>query len=88
MKKMILALAAALTLGSVGATAADAQTRTRTVVTHRTVVRHHTVRHRTVVRRPVVRHRVVRHHVVRRAHHRVCKTVWRHHKRIRTCRTW
>jgi Ni/Co efflux regulator RcnB len=74
MKKMILALAAPLTLGSAAAgTALDAQTRTRTVVTHRTA----TVRHRTVVR----------HRVVRPQHHRVCRTVTRHHKRIRTCTT-
>lgn len=43
----------------------------------RTVVRttHTTVVHRTV-------------HVRGHRHHRVCKTVWRHHRRVRTCRTW
>jgi hypothetical protein len=31
-------------------------------------------------------HRTVHHRA--RAPHRTCKTVWRHHKRVRTCRTW
>jgi hypothetical protein len=28
------------------------------------------------------------HHYGWRNHHRNCRTVWRHHRRITTCRTW
>jgi hypothetical protein len=76
MKKLILTLAAALTLGgAVAAVPADAQT-------HRTVVRTtHTV---------VVHRRTQMNNDNRgvRSHRRTCRTVWRHHRRIRTCRTW
>lgn len=73
MKKMIVSLVAALTLGgAVSATSAVAQEHH-----DRTVVR---TTHTTVVRRAE--------HVRGHHRHRVCRTVWRHHKRIRTCRTW
>jgi hypothetical protein len=28
------------------------------------------------------------HHYGWRNHQRICRTVWRHHRRIRTCRVW
>ena len=81
MKKLILALAAALTIGGgLAATPADAQ-RDRTVVrTTRTVVVHRNQRwHRNYNRGR---------HYGWRNHRRTCTTTWRHHQRIRTCRSW
>jgi Ni/Co efflux regulator RcnB len=94
-KRLILTLAAALTLGGVAAAPAAAQT-------HRTVVRTTTTtaapqpRERTVVRtsRTIVRHRTMTMHRGWNSgghmgnHHRTCRTVWRNHRRIRTCRSW
>lgn len=82
MKKIILTLAAALTLGgAVAATPAAAQDRT-VVRTTRTVVMH---RHQDW-RRDGDRDR--RYHRGWRNHHRTCRVMWRHHQRIRTCRSW
>jgi RNase P protein component len=74
MQKMIMSLVAALTLGGAVAATADAQASGE----HhdRTIVR---TTHATVV------HRAAH---VRSRHHRTCRTVWRHHKRIRTCHSW
>jgi hypothetical protein len=92
MKLSGLAAAAAILVTSLGlATAADAQppVRVRTVV--RTTVAPQPVRERTVVRTTVVRRHGDwnrgRHHGWGN-HHRVCRTVWHHHRRIRTCRAW
>ena len=98
MKGLILTLAAALPLGAVAAAPAAAQPGQRTVVRTTTTTNAAPVRERTVVRtsRTVVRHRNMRwhrdwnrgRHMGWRNHHRVCRTVWRHHRRIRTCRSW
>ena len=94
MKLSGLAAAAAILVTSLGiAAAADAQPpmRERTVV--RTTTETRPMRDRTVVR-TVVRGDM-RHHGWTRGHHygwrnhqRTCRTVWRHHRRIRTCRVW
>jgi hypothetical protein len=79
MKKLILALAAALTLGGgIAATSADAQPRNRTVVrtTHTVVVNRHT------------NYNNRGNHYGWRNHNRNCRTIWRGHRRIRTCRSW
>jgi hypothetical protein len=85
MKKLILALAAALTIGGgLAATPADAQ-RNRTVVrTTRTVVVHRRVNYNRGWHRGYDRGR----HNGWRNHQRSCRTVWRGHARIRTCRSW
>src|SRR3954454_23757754 len=103
MKLSGLAAAAAILVTSLGlAAAADAQPpmRERTVV--RTTTEARPMRDRTVVR-TVVRgddmgrdRRWARrlygwergHHYGWRNHQRTCRTVWRHHRRIRTCRVW
>jgi hypothetical protein len=101
MKLSGLAAAAAILVTSLGlAAAADAQPpmRERTVV--RTTVDPRPMTDRTVVR-TVVRDGMDRrdmdrrhygwnrgHHYGWRNHHRNCRTVWRHHRRITTCRTW
>jgi Ni/Co efflux regulator RcnB len=80
MKKMILNLVAALTLGgAVAATAVDAQPRDH----ERTVVR---TTHTTVVHRAW--HNNGNANNGARNRHRTCRTVWRRHQRIRTCRSW
>jgi Ni/Co efflux regulator RcnB len=102
MKRLILTLAAALTLGGIAAAPAAAQPRDRTVV-RTTTVRPDGPRDRTVVRTThttVMRRHTDysnrgwhrgwdrgRHHGWRN-HRRVCRTTWRHHQRIRTCRSW
>ena len=100
MKKLILALAAAVTLGGgLAATTAGAQTRERPVV--RTTTTAEPVQRERVVRtRTVVTHRHSEYnrrwhrdydrgrHYGWRNHRRTCTTVWRHHQRIRTCRSW
>jgi hypothetical protein len=97
MKLSGLAAAAAILVTSLGlAPAADAQPpmRERTVV--RTTVDPRPMRDRTVVRTTVVRRDMDRrhygwergHHYGWRNHQRECRTVWRHHRRIRTCRVW
>jgi hypothetical protein len=97
MKLSGLAAAAAILVTSLGlAAAADAQPpmRERTVV--RTTVDPRPMRERTVVRTTVVRRDMDRrhygwnrgHHYGWANHHRTCRTVWRHHRRIRTCRVW
>lgn len=70
-KLLLLALAPLAMLG----TGAAAQTVERTVVTHNGM-------HTTVVRTDYRRHR-------RGAYRtrRVCRNVWRHHHRVRVCRT-
>ena len=100
MKRLILTLAAALTLGGgLAATSATAQPGQRTVVRTTTTTRGAVpMRERTVVRttHTTVRHRRTiwngrhdyGHHYGWRNHHRTCRTVWRHHRRIRTCRSW
>jgi hypothetical protein len=97
MKRLILTLAAALTLGGIAAAPAAAQPRTvvRTTVVRpdmrpreRTVVR---TTHTTIMRRHVDynnRGWNRGHHYGWNNHRRVCRTVWRHHQRIRTCRSW
>jgi hypothetical protein len=68
--------------------------RERTVV--RTTDDARPMRDRTVVRTTVVRRDMERRHYGwTRGHHRgwgnqhrVCRTVWHHHRRIRTCRVW
>jgi Ni/Co efflux regulator RcnB len=83
MKLSMLALAAALTLGGLAATAADAQRDRgdRTVVrTTRTVVMHR----RTSAHQDWNRGR----HRGWGNHQRTCRTTWRHGQRIRTCRSW
>jgi hypothetical protein len=97
MKLSGLAAAAAILVSSLGlAAAADAQppVRERTVV--RTTDDARPMRERTVVRTTVERRDVDRRHYGWARgrhrgwgnHHRVCRTVWRHHRQIRTCRTW
>ncbi|MEA3060919.1 MAG: hypothetical protein QOJ94_700 [Sphingomonadales bacterium] len=97
MKLSGLAAAAAILVTSFGlAAAADAQppVRERTVV--RTTVAPRPMRERTVVRTTVVRRDMDRrhygwnrgHHYGWNNHHRMCRTVWRNHRRIRTCRVW
>jgi hypothetical protein len=97
MKLSGLAAAAAILVTSLGlAAAADAQPpmRERTVV--RTTDDARPMRDRTVVRTTVVRRDMDRrhygwnrgHHYGWNNHHRMCRTVWRHHRRIRTCRVW
>ena len=89
MKKLILALAAALTIGGgLAATPADAQ-RDRTVVrTTRTVVVHRNQRWHRDYNRNYHRNYDRGRHYGWRNHHRTCTTTWRHHQRIRTCRSW
>jgi hypothetical protein len=102
MKLSRLAAAAAILVTSLGiAAAADAQPpmRERTVV--RTTTEARPMRDRTVVRTVVRgdmgRHRDMDrrhygwtrgHHYGWQNHHRTCRTVWRHHRRVRTCRVW
>jgi hypothetical protein len=97
MKLSGLAAAAAILVTSLGiSAAADAQPpmRERTVV--RTTDDARPMRDRTVVRTTVVRRDMERRHYGwNRGHHRgwgnqhrVCRTVWHHHRRIRTCRVW
>jgi len=98
MKKLILALAAALTIGGgLAATAADAQTvvRTTRTTTMAPQPRDRVVRTRTVVTRRHTEYNRRWHrnynrgrHYGWRKHHRTCTTTWRHHRRIRTCRSW
>ncbi|MEA3034133.1 MAG: hypothetical protein QOH86_2149, partial [Sphingomonadales bacterium] len=93
MKLSGLAAAAAILVTSLGlAAAADAQppVRERTVV--RTTDDARPMRERTVVRTTVVRRDMDRRHYGWergrhygwRNHQRTCRTVWRHHRRIRT----
>ncbi|MEA2998280.1 MAG: hypothetical protein QOK17_113 [Sphingomonadales bacterium] len=92
MKLPGLAAAAAIFVSSLGlAAAADAQppVRERTVV--RTTVEPRPMRERTVMRTTVVRRHAGwnrGHHYGWRNHQRICRTVWRHHRRIHTCRVW
>jgi Ni/Co efflux regulator RcnB len=86
MKLSMLALAAALTLGGLAATAADAQ-RDRGDRGDRTVVR--------TTRTVVMHRRTSAHQDWNRGRHRgwgnhqrTCRTTWRHGQRIRTCRSW
>lgn len=99
MNKVVLTLAAALTLGTAGAAASPAAAQSHTVVrTTRTVVVHRRANagwHRTTAVRRTNwnngRHygwSQGRHRGWAHASHRTCRTVWHLHQRTRTCRSW
>ena len=93
MKKLILALAAVFTLGGgIAATGAEAQPRDRVVVhTTRTILHRNTHYDRGWHRGYTRGHHYGwnrGHHYGWRNHHLTCRTILRHHERIRTCTRW